>query len=438
MTAALRSVAAGRDASAGSRRVRIENQPASARRPSLHEVMRRFAVLERAPVFFSLPDRALRALARRVRRVAVGSGETIVYQGEPGDTIFFIEQGMCRVTLERPPADFTIALLSDGDMFGESACVLQAPQQASVYADSDCTLVALDRTSLFAVVGRDRNFIEELTSFARQRGQTYAAMGARAGWGVHPETGSVIAVYAPRGGAGATSVAMNLVGVLSRRYAGQVILLDLDLPYAHAALLAGLVPASCLARLADVADEDFEEALLSAVLYHPGGPMLLPGALRPEEADRITPDLVSRALAVVRRTFGYIVVDLSPGVSAQVLAVLDAAEQVLVVAAPELSSVKSAADAIDILLELGVPEGRLAVVLNQRSVKAAVERPAVERLLRRRVDVAIGHDGAKPELAAVRGEILSLTDAHSELAHGANALADLVESRRQARAAEAR
>jgi Flp pilus assembly CpaE family ATPase len=412
---------------------RISSPIPNSRRPSLHEVIRRIAVLERAPVFFGLPDRALRALARRVRRISVRAGETIVYQGEPGDTIFVIEQGACRVVIERAPAAVAVATLGEGDLFGEAACVLVQPQQASVYAETDCALVALDRPSLYAVLGRDRDFIDELTTFARQRVEAFGAMASRAGWGAVHGEGSVIAMYAPRGGSGATCFALNLVGSLAARHTGQVILLDLDLPYAHAALLAGLVPASCLARVADAPPDLFEEELLSAILYHPDGPMILAGALRPEEADTVTADLITRALAVLRRTFRYIVVDLSPAVSEPVLAALDAAEQVVVVTAPDLSSVKSAADAIDILGELGVPDGRLAVLLNHRSSNAAVERAAVERLLRRRVDVEAGFDGPRPDVAALKGEILSLTTPRSEIAKAAATLADLLETRSSAR-----
>src|SRR2546423_162479 len=112
----------------------------------------RLATLERAAVFFSAQDATLRAVARRLRRVTVSAGEMVLYQGEPGDTIFFVERGRCRVVIERPPGLVTVALLADGDFFGEGACLLSRPQQASVYAQTDCFLLALDRQSLHAAM----------------------------------------------------------------------------------------------------------------------------------------------------------------------------------------------------------------------------------------------------------------------------------------------
>jgi len=111
------------------------------------------------------------------------------------------------------------------------------------------------------------------------------------------------------------------------------------------------------------------------------------------------------------------------------LAVLDLTQHVILVAAPELSAVKSAADAIEILQKLGTPDDRLTVVLNNRTPKPAVSKPAVERMLKRSVDVEVSFDGAKPDQAALTGEILSLTDPRSEITRGAQALADILEDK---------
>ncbi|OLB98123.1 MAG: hypothetical protein AUI15_11180 [Actinobacteria bacterium 13_2_20CM_2_66_6] len=397
--------------------------------PPYHAMLERIAVLERAPVFFSLPDATLRNLARRVRQLAVSARGIILYQDEPGDTIFFIESGHCRVVIERPPGVVTVALLGPGDFFGEAACVLNRPQQGSVIAQSDCRLIALDRQSMNSVVGRDIGFVEELRRLADQRYRTFADTAVQATWGMLLDEATVVGLYSPKGGSGGTCLALNLVGSLSQRHPGQVVLLDLDFPYSHAALLAGLVPSSCLARLASVAPEAFDEALLSTILYHAGGPMILPGALRPEEADDVTPELIVRAITVLRKSFRYVVVDLGIAIDDAALAVFDLTQHVVLVAAPELSAVKSAADAIEILRKLGLPDDRLTVVLNNRTPRPAVLKAAVERTLRRAVDVEVGYDGSKPDQAALSGTILSLTDPRSEITRGATAIADLMDEK---------
>src|SRR5437660_2635154 len=396
--------------------------------PSFHDMVSRLSTLESAAVFFSLPEATLRALARRLRRIKVSAGDMIVFQGEPGDTIFIIERGRCRMVVEKPPSIVTVALLSEGDFFGEGATLLNRPQQASVYAQTDCYLLALDRQALHTTMaGRDHPALDELRQVADQRFRAFADTSVQATWGQLLEEATVVGVYSPKGGSGGTCISLNLVGALARRYPGEVLLLDLDFPYSHSALLAGLVPTSCLARMSSVPQESFEDALLSAVLYDSGGPMILPGALRPEEADEVTPELVNKAIATLRKTFRYIVVDLGVTITDSTLALFDLTQHVVLVAAPELSAVKSAADAIDILNQLGTPHNRLTVVLNHRSEKPAVSKAAVERALKRRVDVEIAFDGNRPEQAAVDGAILSLTNAKSEIGQGAEALAALLD-----------
>src|SRR5438034_1620311 len=391
-------------------------------------MLARMWALQQAAVFFTLPEGVLRALARRLRRVRIAAGEMIVNQGEPGDSLFFIERGRCRVVVEKPPGLVTVAVLSEGDYLGDGACLLTRPQQASVYAQSECIVLTLDRQSLHAVLGsRHASVIEELRKVADQRFRAFADTTLQATWGTLLHEATVVGVYSPKGGSGGTCIALNLVGSLSRRYPGQVLLLDLDFPYSHSALLAGLLPTTCLARVGGVPPESFEEVLLSTVLYHAGGPMILPGALRPEEADEVTPELVTRAIAVLRKSFRYIVVDLGVTITDSTLALFDLTQHVVVVTAPEMSAVKSAADALDILVQLGAPHDRLTVVLNNRSIKPAVTKSAVERSLKRPVDVEVGFDATRPEQAAVEGVILSLTNPKSEVARGAEALASLLD-----------
>src|SRR5437868_13993852 len=398
--------------------------------PSFNDMVSRLAALEQAPIFFSLPDAQLRALARRLRRVKIAAGELIASQGEPGDTIFFIERGRCRVVIEKRPSVVTVALLSEGDFFGESATLRNRPQQASIYAQTECHLLALPRQSLHLVLaGREWETLDELRRFADQRFTLFADTSVQAGWGLLLDEASVIGVYSPKGGSGGTCLSLNLVGALARRYPGEVLLLDLDFPYSHSALLAGLIPTSCLARMSSLPQASFEELLLSAILYHSGGPMILPGALRPEEADEVTPELITRAIAVLRKSFRYIVVDLGVTITDSTLALFDLTQHVVVVTAPEMSAVKSAADALDILVQLGAPHDRLTVVLNNRSIKPAVTKSAVKRTLKREVDIEIEFDGARPEQAAVDGAILSITNPRSEIAKGCEALAALLDSK---------
>jgi len=168
-----------------------------------------------------------------------------------------------------------------------------------------------------------------------------------------------------------------------------------------------------------------------------GGPMILPGALKPEEADLITPELLERAITFLRRSFRYVIVDLGVALSETVLAVVDHVQHVVLVVTPEISAVKASADALEILLTLGIPTDQVSVLLNHRGLKPAVLRPSLERMLGKPVDVEMLFDGGRPDEAALHGNILSLTDPKSEVTKGVEALANRLEKYRAIESASA-
>src|ERR1051325_2152821 len=168
------------------------------------------STLERAPVFFAFQDSELRAIARRLTRTRVPAGEMIACQGEPGDSIFFIERGRCRVVVEKPPSLVTVSVLSEGEFFGEGACLLGRPHQASVYAQTDCHLLALDMPNLNAVLSsREENGTDELKRFAEQRFNLFADISVQATWGQLLQEATVVGVYSPKGGSGGTCISLT-------------------------------------------------------------------------------------------------------------------------------------------------------------------------------------------------------------------------------------
>src|SRR5438270_10483768 len=129
----------------------------------------------------------------------------------------------------------------------------------------------------------------DLQKLVDQRKSSLHNIIARASLAVPEQAATTVAVYSPKGGSGRTTVAINLAAALAQQFPGEVLLVDMALPFNHAALLSSLIPTGSMAGAFAEGDSAFEEKLLSAILHHPGGMMLLPGVLKPEEADLINP-----------------------------------------------------------------------------------------------------------------------------------------------------
>jgi len=392
------------------------------------ELRRRFQILERVAIFFTLPDNILHAIARRLAPASAAKGSVIVHQGDPGDTMFIVESGRCEVYVEESPGHtITIALMGPDDFFGEMALISEETRTASVRALEDCRLLTLDRKTLYETVPADSDALIELTKLVEQRKDTLPNLIARARMVAPEQAASTVAVYSPKGGSGRTTIAVNLAAALAKRFPGEVLLVDLALPYNHAALISYLTPTGCLAAASQVPPQNFEEAVLGAILHHPGGMMLLPGVLRAEQADLITVDLVNRAMGILVNAFRYIVFDLGVAFTDIVISVLDHSQRVLVLVTPELSSLKDVGELLNIFTNvLNIVPGRVILALNNKVPKSVVSKEDVVRTLKQELAVEIDFDGTKPDEAAVKGEILVLTDPKSALSRGAEQLAQII------------
>lgn len=383
-------------------------------RPTVSEWARRLELLEQAPVFHTLPEGRLRLLARRMRPVTAEAGELLLAEGEQGDTMLIVGSGRCGLMLHQEDgADVRAATLMAGDFFGLSWLRGMA-HPASMVALESTQLYALDRPSLLTALRSEPEALEELGRTAEQRELNIARVAAVASRSLRTERGSVVAVYSAKGGSGRTTVAVNLAASLARLHPGEVVLVDLSVPYGNAALVLNLVPQGSLARIAQ-AGRDFEEGLLGAILYHGSGVMVLPGVIAAEEADHLEASTVSRALEALRRSFRHVIVDLPVALDEMTLNALDVADRVLVLVTPEITSLTATTEFLSVLRDaIGLPDKNVTVALNNRPARPAMSRAAVQRAIERTIDLEIKHDGARPDLAALHGA-LCIDDKSSEL-----------------------
>ncbi|MCK8785749.1 pilus assembly protein [Roseomonas sp. NAR14] len=139
--------------------------------------------------------------------------------------------------------------------------------------------------------------------------------------------GRVIVLAGVRGGAGATTVAGNLAWYLAEKGRGHTVLLDCDLQAGGAALLLGARTSSGL-RVAlehpDRVDELFVERTAQPVNERL---CVLAGEEKVAEAAAAVPGALARLVAMLRRRFNFVVVDLPARSGALTGEMLDLAHQ---------------------------------------------------------------------------------------------------------------
>jgi hypothetical protein len=99
----------------------------------------RVGVLQRAPLFESVPGRALVAVARLMEEIRFETGEVVIQRGALEDWIFVVAEGAVRVQRD----DRTLAIVSAGGSVGELAVLSPAPRAATVTASEASLLLRL-------------------------------------------------------------------------------------------------------------------------------------------------------------------------------------------------------------------------------------------------------------------------------------------------------
>jgi CRP-like cAMP-binding protein len=396
---------------------------------TLAGVRDRYAALEHAPTLFTLPPPMLRALARRSRTEQLSAGSTLFQQGEVGEAMYVVSSGLCELSVASPAGfPVTVAVAGPGEGLGEEGALLGEPRAVTVRAAVDSELIMIDRDALAAVLLPDSEEAAELLRLARQR---RTSSGLLAGWSAGMGSGDqahCLAVYAPKGGSGRTTITLNLAAQLGRAHPGEVVVVDLSLPFNDVALLADLVPTNALAGLAQGRVANFEESLLSAALPHPAGFLVLPGVLHAEQADLVSAELVERAVEVLHRSFRFVLFDLAPQLTSATLAVLERADSVLLLANADLSSLKDFKEARRVLEDvLRIPRQRILVALNHRSAQGVIDRARAESTLGQPLTCEFDFEGPKLDQAAVRGEILSLIEPRGSMARASGLIASLLD-----------
>ncbi|MGY1615546.1 CpaE family protein [Geodermatophilus sp. SYSU D00691] len=209
-------------------------------------------------------------------------------------------------------------------------------------------------------------------------------------------TGRVITIASPKGGVGKTTVATNLAVGLTEAAPQSTVLVDLDVQFGDVASALGLEPEYTLPDAVHGPASQDTMVLKTFLTQHPTGLYAVCGTDSPVEGDKVTAEGVGRLLAALSREFRYVVVDTAPGLSAQTLAALDRATDVILLTSMDVPGVRGLRKELDVLRELSmIPAGR-HVVMNFGDTKGGLALRDVERAIGTSVDVVLPRSSVVP------------------------------------------
>jgi pilus assembly protein CpaE len=204
--------------------------------------------------------------------------------------------------------------------------------------------------------------------------------------------GKIIMIYSPKGGTGCTTLAVNLALALHNDET-RVALVDTNLQFGDVAVFLNEQGKNTIADLAPRAEELDAEIVEEVMIRHAStGLHVLAAPSRPEQAERVTAEQVSKLLQFLRQIYAYVVVDTSSYLTDVTLGVLDVCDVVVLVTTQDIPAIKDGRLFLDLLPNLGISASKVAFVMNRYDKRITITPEKVAENLKQEVMAIIPLD----------------------------------------------
>jgi len=244
--------------------------------------------------------------------------------------------------------------------------------------------------------------------------------------GAEVTRGRAITLFCLRGGAGVSSLAINLAVALARQPNQKVALLDLCFLSSSVPLMLNVRPKLSLAELSREDTTISLDSLEKYMVAHSSGVKVLPIVLSLARVAPISAKTVERVLAVLKSGFNYVIVDTLSSLDDMTLAALIHSNQIILILVPEVASIQAATVTLQAFRSLGLSEEAVVPVINHTFAKGGLSLRTIQNALKRPIKAVIPHE---PELliqAINSGTPLVLSQPSSAMATAIQKLASVL------------
>ena len=267
--------------------------------------------------------------------------------------------------------------------------------------------------------------VYQLGASRRQAMPTMAQMptGAVSVAEVTPQAeGKIVSVFSAKGGVGCSTIAVNVAIALQQNAAGKVAIVDSSLQFGDVGVLLNLYASRTIADLAPHANELDSELIEDIFISHSSGVRAMLAPPRPEEADTVTPKLITDVLGRLRTIFDIIIVDTSSVLDDVVLSIMDVSEKIMVVTTPEIPAIKNAKLFFEVTEALEYDRERIMFVLNKADKRINIRAEDIEANIKYKIQGQLPLDERSVTNAVNQGVPYVLGDKNSQLTQATIAL----------------
>ena len=235
-----------------------------------------------------------------------------------------------------------------------------------------------------------------------------------------------VVVISASGGAGATTIAVNLACALPQHVGGRVLLLDAHYPIpGEGAAVLDVAIGKAAGEMVPVLPRLTSDQFASSLASHPSGVAVLPLISDAHQARHVTRATVRTVFELARRSFGAIVVDAGwPSLVSDV--VFDHADVVCLVVEASSPSLQRARAVLEFLRTLHVGKDATVVCINRLLPRGSITAEFAQSYLQTAVVAGIPNDATAVQQAAAKKQVIFLSNPKHAISREVDRLARTV------------
>lgn len=241
--------------------------------------------------------------------------------------------------------------------------------------------------------------------------------------------GKVISAIGASGGVGTSTIAANLAGVLAKahQHCG---LIDLRLQAGDQVALLNLKPQYTLADFCANSGRVDQSMFEQMFIRHSSGIDLLAAPWDEAPAPLVTAQNLRLLLALARRKFPYIVLDLDNRSNDLYIEALWQTDEILVVTRLDFVSIRNARRLLDRLLSMGIETERIRLVANRYGQPRELPLAQAQSALGAKIENFVVNDPNRVQRSANEGKLVATLSTWSTISRNLFGLAASVNGRK--------
>jgi pilus assembly protein CpaE len=265
------------------------------------------------------------------------------------------------------PKCAVIAILPESEMVNSEQAVLPGAQAFVLYPyQSDILVVTIKRVLALMV-----------------RSQDYLIRIPDADVDIKPK--NTFTVFSPKGGAGTSTIAINLAISLQKALKEDVLLIDGKHQFGHLALYLNLHTGNSITDLTTHASMLDERLIEQVIIQHISGIHVLPSPNSIIDAQGIKPENLFKVIQSLQQIYSNIIIDGGNNLNENTVTYMDSSDKILLVLNPDLASMRDVRQFMEISTTLSYPKDKVLLILNLTGKKADIKREEIENILKMKI-----------------------------------------------------